>query len=705
MVKKHYFILLAGIAVIFSFLLINSLRTISANGSLPAPNHQMWFTYYLDDSLYGNFRNEIKNNVNAYLIWDYYFGADLTNKLDGSFKEAVADGKKIIFGPDFNPSGIEIGPNVIRGLDIAKNYWSNIDSVYFDEPALDKAGMEKFINDFNREVKNRGLPVKPIAINFTESQFTNNTGYQASNLDYVGLEAYIDSSLQNDPNLVTTLNNKIDQLKAKIGNRQIFIVVQGYNRNGAWTNTESLKSIQAPPYLKAYNDPRVKWLLTFSYARPGGTKELNSCIRTEHQRIYGAITGTNQPQEKSCSENQPPTPKTISFPCQAAIQGYSGNYANDPDGWNFNMQSKSIGNKEKFDFIDLGGGKIAIKSVASGNYANANTDGNFNLQSKTIGQSETHTFISLGGKKFTVKSYIGLYANDAGGGNFFINSQSIGAKETLTLVPISGCMSNPDEIIPPPGGAPPNLKAVVQQVISDNPQLFQNRYEPNENPNGTWGFLEEVVKKLREKDTKFAFNGKRGDLNSPSHDAVSYYYGSGSAPDRNTSQVFQVYVIDITSWGKPDAMWTDVTDYEGCVLGSYLYPRTGAPQPPKPPKPETCSDDPKKGRPPFVPKPELTIPTEDLPGFGQLIAMIFTWSLNILGIVVFVMIFFAGFKLFTAAGNTANINEARGQITNAITGAIILLAAWIILYTINPDLVGDTFTLPGVGGSSTQQNP
>ncbi|MBI4158129.1 MAG: hypothetical protein HY505_00695 [Candidatus Yanofskybacteria bacterium] len=91
------------------------------------------------------------------------------------------------------------------------------------------------------------------------------------------------------------------------------------------------------------------------------------------------------------------------------------------------------------------------------------------------------------------------------------------------------------------------------------------------------------------------------------------------------------------------------------------------------------------------------IPTEGLPTLGALVEIIFTWSLNILGIVVFVMIFFAGFKWFTAAGNTAKVNEARGQITNAITGAIILLAAWIILYTINPDLVGGTYTLPGIG--------
>ena len=92
--------------------------------------------------------------------------------------------------------------------------------------------------------------------------------------------------------------------------------------------------------------------------------------------------------------------------------------------------------------------------------------------------------------------------------------------------------------------------------------------------------------------------------------------------------------------------------------------------------------------------PQPTIPTEGLADFGELVAWIFTLSLDILGIAVFVMIFYAGFNWFTAAGNTAKVNEAKGQVTNAILGALLLLAAWIILYTINPDFVGGVFTLP-----------
>ena len=100
----------------------------------------------------------------------------------------------------------------------------------------------------------------------------------------------------------------------------------------------------------------------------------------------------------------------------------------------------------------------------------------------------------------------------------------------------------------------------------------------------------------------------------------------------------------------------------------------------------------------FAEVPQPIIPTQGLPtDLGQLIQQIFSWSLSILGIAVFVMIFYAGFLWLTAAGNTAKIGEARGHITNAVLGAILLLSSYLILYTINPDFVKNTVNLPGLG--------
>lgn len=86
---------------------------------------------------------------------------------------------------------------------------------------------------------------------------------------------------------------------------------------------------------------------------------------------------------------------------------------------------------------------------------------------------------------------------------------------------------------------------------------------------------------------------------------------------------------------------------------------------------------------------------------GQLIQQIFTWSLAVLGIAVFVMFFYAGFLWLTAAGNTARVGEAKDRMTNAIFGAILLLSAYLILNTINPDFVENSFNLPGLRGTSS----
>ncbi|GEM_PF-6863806 len=100
----------------------------------------------------------------------------------------------------------------------------------------------------------------------------------------------------------------------------------------------------------------------------------------------------------------------------------------------------------------------------------------------------------------------------------------------------------------------------------------------------------------------------------------------------------------------------------------------------------------------FPAQPNLTPPTQGLPtNLGQLIQQIFTWSLGILGIAVFLMFFYSGFLYLTAAGNTARTGDAKTHMTNAVFGAILLLSAYLILYTINPDFVKSTVNLPGLG--------
>jgi len=80
---------------------------------------------------------------------------------------------------------------------------------------------------------------------------------------------------------------------------------------------------------------------------------------------------------------------------------------------------------------------------------------------------------------------------------------------------------------------------------------------------------------------------------------------------------------------------------------------------------------------------------------GQCVADIYRWSLTLVGIAAFVQIIIAGFSYITAAGNVGQASSAKSKISGALLGVVILFSSYIILNTINPDLVGGSFSLPG----------
>jgi len=70
-----------------------------------------------------------------------------------------------------------------------------------------------------------------------------------------------------------------------------------------------------------------------------------------------------------------------------------------------------------------------------------------------------------------------------------------------------------------------------------------------------------------------------------------------------------------------------------------------------------------------------------------LILYFYTMSVMVVGIVAFGVIIMAGFKILTSGANPGLRNEAKSQLQAAITGIVILLGSWLILNTINPELV------------------
>ena len=90
----------------------------------------------------------------------------------------------------------------------------------------------------------------------------------------------------------------------------------------------------------------------------------------------------------------------------------------------------------------------------------------------------------------------------------------------------------------------------------------------------------------------------------------------------------------------------------------------------------------------------------------ELIRYIYLFSLGIVGFTALLSILIGAVRYITAGTNASLVEDAKYQIKQALLGILILLAAVLILNTINPDLVNLGFTLPKItgadGGGRTQ---
>lgn len=151
--------------------------------------------------------------------------------------------------------------------------------------------------------------------------------------------------------------------------------------------------------------------------------------------------------------------------------------------------------------------------------------------------------------------------------------------------------------------------------------------------------------------------------------------------------------------GTPDGIYgIDVTGADGASVATSTTRLTIAKNPNVLPPPEPPTQPPVNQPPtPLIPNPPAT-------EFNDLISNSFNYAILLVGIAVFIMIMWGGFLWLTSAANPGNIVTAKKYIFNAILGAILLLSAYVILYTINPQLVGGEFNLKGIPVGSSNSN-
>ena len=107
---------------------------------------------------------------------------------------------------------------------------------------------------------------------------------------------------------------------------------------------------------------------------------------------------------------------------------------------------------------------------------------------------------------------------------------------------------------PPPGTILP-LPAYGPSVVEAMAAAFPGALR---NSCGNHEWLLRLVYQLRQIDTRWGFNWKRGRIGDLSEDVVNYNFGPG--PDENTTNVYIIDVIAGHCGGNPGPNWTDQTE-------------------------------------------------------------------------------------------------------------------------------------------------
>lgn len=100
----------------------------------------------------------------------------------------------------------------------------------------------------------------------------------------------------------------------------------------------------------------------------------------------------------------------------------------------------------------------------------------------------------------------------------------------------------------------PNMSSIVDEVAAQYPGALRNSCQDH---GGSWEFMDRLVDRLRQFDTRWGYNGKRGNSSDPSHDVVAYNFGAGR--DEGTTNVYIIDVIGGHCGSSPSPAWIDQT--------------------------------------------------------------------------------------------------------------------------------------------------
>ncbi|MFH1536395.1 MAG: pilin [Patescibacteria group bacterium] len=112
---------------------------------------------------------------------------------------------------------------------------------------------------------------------------------------------------------------------------------------------------------------------------------------------------------------------------------------------------------------------------------------------------------------------------------------------------------------------------------------------------------------------------------------------------------------------------------------------------------------------PIAPTPtyQLEVPlgeTTQVTGFNEYIKIIYRFGIGLIALIALFLIVFNGINWILAGGNDQRIGEAKTAIVSAIIGLLLALSSYVILYTINPNLVNlEVMQIPLIQFQETEE--
>ena len=101
----------------------------------------------------------------------------------------------------------------------------------------------------------------------------------------------------------------------------------------------------------------------------------------------------------------------------------------------------------------------------------------------------------------------------------------------------------------------PNDSDVPRAVVAQYPSVLANSCQPEGGGRGTWEFMDRTVDALRQRDGRYGYNAKRGNMNDPSLDVISFYRGADPNGFQGSSDVYIFDLISGHCGSTPSSIW------------------------------------------------------------------------------------------------------------------------------------------------------